>query len=89
MFEQTVEFAAVQSTPGTVKVVSRLRLLPGVVVVQELVRNRSQNYYKGTERFNPPLMKILTGSQKCYQLEGSGTSMSQAQNSAYNCKMCT
>lgn len=36
MLEEAVEFAAVQGAPRAVKVVSRLRLLPGVVVVQEL-----------------------------------------------------
>lgn len=41
MFEQAVEFAAVQRAPGTVEIVSGLRLLPGVVVVQELSKNRS------------------------------------------------
>ena len=41
MFEQAVEFAAVQGTPGTMKIVSRLSLLPCVVVVQELNKDRS------------------------------------------------
>lgn len=41
VFEQAVEFAAVQRAPGTVEIVSGLRLLPGVVVVQELSKNRS------------------------------------------------
>lgn len=36
VFEQAVEFAAVQRTPGTVKIISRLGLLPCVIVVQEL-----------------------------------------------------
>lgn len=36
VFEQAVEFAAVQRTPGTVKIISRLSLLPCVIVVQEL-----------------------------------------------------
>lgn len=36
VFEQTVELPAVQRTPGTVEVVSGLRLLPRVVVVLEL-----------------------------------------------------
>lgn len=36
MFDQTVELPAVQRTPGTVEVVSGLRLLPRVVVVLEL-----------------------------------------------------
>lgn len=38
MFEQTVELPAVQCTPGTVEVISGLRLLPSVVVVLELDR---------------------------------------------------
>lgn len=38
VFEQTVELPAVQRTPGTVEVVSGLRLLPRVVVVLELDR---------------------------------------------------
>ena len=42
VFEQAVEFAAVQGTPGTVKIVSGLRLLPRVVVVQELNTDRPQ-----------------------------------------------
>lgn len=41
VFEEAVEFAAVQSAPGTVEVISGLRLLPRVVVVQELNKNRS------------------------------------------------
>ena len=41
VFEQAVELAAVERTPGTVKIVSRLSLLPCVVVVQELSENRS------------------------------------------------
>lgn len=40
VFEQAVEFAAVQSAPGTVEIISGLRLLPCVVVVQELNKNR-------------------------------------------------
>lgn len=36
VFEQTVELPAVEGTPGTVEVVSGLRLLPRVVVVLEL-----------------------------------------------------
>lgn len=40
VLEQAVEFAAVQSAPGTVEIVSGLRLLPCVVVVQELHKNR-------------------------------------------------
>lgn len=43
VFEQAVEFAAVQSTPGTVKIVSRLRLLPRVIVVKELNKNRAES----------------------------------------------
>lgn len=45
MFEQAVEFAAVQSAPGTVEVISGLRLLPCVVVVQELKNNRSVFFF--------------------------------------------
>lgn len=41
VFEQAVEFAAVQSAPGTVKIISGLCLLPCVVVVQELNKDRS------------------------------------------------
>lgn len=33
VFEQAVEFAAVKGTPGTVKIISCLRLLPRVIVV--------------------------------------------------------
>lgn len=40
VLEQAVELAAVQSAPGAVEVVSGLRLLPRVVVVQELNENR-------------------------------------------------
>lgn len=36
VFDQTVELPAVQRAPGTVEVVSGLRLLPRVVVVLEL-----------------------------------------------------
>lgn len=46
MLEQAVEFAAVQSTPGTVEIVSGLGLLPCVIVVQELLKNTSQNHYR-------------------------------------------
>lgn len=45
VFEQAVEFAAVQSAPGTVEVISGLRLLPCVVVVQELKNNRSVFFF--------------------------------------------
>ncbi len=38
VFEKTVELPAVEGTPGTVEVVSGLRLLPRVVVVLELDR---------------------------------------------------
>lgn len=41
MFEQAVEFAAIQGTPGTVKIISCLGLLPRVIVVQELNTNTS------------------------------------------------
>lgn len=44
VFEEAVEFAAVQGAPGTVKIISRLRLLPGVVVVQELNKNQSHHH---------------------------------------------
>lgn len=40
VFEEAVEFAAVQGTPGTVQIISGLRLLPRVVVVQELDKHR-------------------------------------------------
>lgn len=40
VFEQAVEFAAVQGTPGTVKVISCFCLLPCVIVVQELKKDR-------------------------------------------------
>lgn len=38
VFQQAVELPAVQRAPGTVEVISSLRLLPGVVVVLELGR---------------------------------------------------
>lgn len=41
MLEQAVELAAVQGTPGTVKIVSGFCLLPCVIVVQELNKDRS------------------------------------------------
>lgn len=43
VLEEAVEFAAVQGAPGAVKVVSRLRLLPGVVVVQKLHEDQLQS----------------------------------------------
>lgn len=46
VFEQAIEFAAVERTPGTVKIISCLRLLPRVVVVQELTRADQINNYK-------------------------------------------
>lgn len=42
VFEQAVEFAAIQGTPGTVKVISCLCLLPCVIVVQELNTDTSR-----------------------------------------------
>lgn len=39
VFEQAIELAAVQGTPGTVEIISCFCLLPCVVVVQELVKN--------------------------------------------------
>lgn len=40
VFEEAVEFAAVQGAPGTVEIVSGLGLLSCVVVVQELDKDR-------------------------------------------------
>ena len=37
VFEERVELEAVEAAPGTVEVLPGLRLLPRVVVVQELV----------------------------------------------------
>ena len=37
MFEESIELEAVEAAPGTVEVLPGLRLLPRVVVVQELV----------------------------------------------------
>lgn len=42
VLEEAVEFAAVQGAPRAVKVVSRLRLLPRVVVVEKLHRDPSK-----------------------------------------------
>lgn len=47
VFEQTVELPAVQRTPGTVEVVSGLRLLPRVVVVLELNRRKDTRVTAG------------------------------------------
>lgn len=38
VFEEAVKFTAVKRTPGTVQVVSSLRLLPCVIVIQKLQR---------------------------------------------------
>lgn len=51
VFEQAVEFAAVQGTPGTVKIISRLRLLPRIIVVQKLRKNKPSIYYKINQRW--------------------------------------
>lgn len=40
MLEEAVEFTAVQRAPRTVKVISGLRLLPCVIVVEELENKR-------------------------------------------------
>lgn len=40
VLDQAVEFPAVERAPGTVQVVSGLRLLPSVVVILELHRRR-------------------------------------------------
>lgn len=40
MFDETVQLPAVDGAPGTVQVVSGLRLLPSVVVVLELSTDR-------------------------------------------------
>ena len=37
MFQKTVELHAIQATPGAMKVLSSLSLLPRIVVVQKLV----------------------------------------------------
>ena len=37
MFEESIELETVEAAPGTVEVLPGLRLLPRVVVVQELV----------------------------------------------------
>lgn len=49
MFEQTVEPPAVERAPGAVKVVSGLRLLPGVVVVLELQVDRGREFRSDLE----------------------------------------
>lgn len=54
MFEQTVELPAVQRAPGTVEVVSGLRLLPSVVVVLELDRSEHRAHSSVSERVNDP-----------------------------------
>lgn len=46
VFEQAVELPAVQRTPRAVEVVSGLRLLPRVVVVLKLERNRDVSVTK-------------------------------------------
>lgn len=57
VFEQTVELPAVQRTPGTVEVVSGLRLLPRVVVVLEL--NRRKDKCDGRKSGNSSCTKCL------------------------------
>lgn len=42
MFEEAVKFTAVKRTPGTVQVVSSLRLLPRVIVIQKLQGDERQ-----------------------------------------------
>ena len=39
MFEQAVELTTIDRAPGTVQILSRLSLLPRVVVVNKLVKN--------------------------------------------------
>lgn len=56
VFEEAVEFAAVQGAPGTVKIISRLRLLPGVVVVQELNKDQSHHSHSQTRERREELL---------------------------------
>ena len=62
VLEQAVELAAVQGAPGTVEVISGLRLLPRVVVVQELKDNRS---------------RLLEGKSRVQKLGGTGEEQRQ------------
>lgn len=52
VFEQAVEFAAVQGTPGTVKIISCLCLLPRVIIIQELKKDRSHRLQVKPEKAN-------------------------------------
>lgn len=57
VLQQAVEFAAVQRTPGTVKVISRLRLLPRIIVVQKLEEEQTTDLQQGkAEKLNLPQM---------------------------------
>lgn len=73
VFEEAVEFAAVQGAPGTVKVVSRLRLLPGVVVVQELHRDQSQGHWCAVRLKQ---LTNLTHVASCFAVVQTGNSFS-------------
>lgn len=63
VFEKAVEFAAVQGAPGTVKIISGLRLLPRVIVVQKLSDKRRQVLLRGnTQLVN--LQQKYTGDSR-------------------------
>ncbi len=55
MLEQRVQFHAVEVTPRAMQVLPRLRLLPGVVVVQELV-----NYAQRLLQLARRLLLVMT-----------------------------
>lgn len=50
VFDQTVELPAVERTPGTVQVVSGLRLLPSVVVVLELNKRNTDGGFETRDK---------------------------------------
>lgn len=61
VFEQTVEPPAVERAPGAVKVVSGLRLLPGVVVVLELWVDRGGEFRSDLETCTMVCLDMMPG----------------------------
>ena len=56
MFEKAEELHAVERAPGAVQVVARLRLLPRVVVVEELVEDAA---FPWRRRGNVPVLPVV------------------------------
>lgn len=58
MLEEAVEFTAVQRAPRTVQVISGLRLLPCVIVVEELENKRMDTTHRDYDHSSPRIGRV-------------------------------